>query len=344
MQVASVLRDFGAPLVPHTRGMSETYPEAVQEVISVAEELQIPLHISHFGSFVRDDPSVLERAKKAVQEAIGRGVKIGHDYIPYSTGSTALISLFPPEVFDGGLKKFFERIEDPVVRRRIVHGWETVVPAWPNWEHSWWTDNHYHNAFSSWSLICLSGFRKKQNKRFENMSVEQIAGLLNKDPFDTVFDLTLEEKGRLIVTGGGFDNPMDDEHIIQALCDPNCSVATDIVGADFKPINPVAYGAFPRVLGRFARDAGAMKQEEAIRKMTSLPAKQMGLKERGTLKKGGYADVTIFNPKTVIDKSSFGQPYQFPEGIEYVLINGKPVLEQGKYHAEAFAGRTLRRT
>jgi len=129
MQVASVLRDYGAPLVPHTRGMSETYAEAVQEVISVAEELQIPLHISHFGSFVRDDPSVLERAVKAVKEAIGRGVEIGHDYIPYSTGSTALISLFPPEVFEGGLKKFFERLEDPVVRRRIVHGWETVVPA-----------------------------------------------------------------------------------------------------------------------------------------------------------------------------------------------------------------------
>jgi N-acyl-D-amino-acid deacylase len=344
MKVASVLRDYHAPLVPHTRGMSETYAEAVQEVVSVAEELQIPLHISHFGSFVRDDPSVLERAIKTVKDALARGVEIGHDYIPYSTGSTALISLFPPEVFDGGLDKFFERIEDPIVRRRIIHGWETVTPAWPNWEHSWWTDNHYHNAYSSWSLICLSGFRKPKNKQFNNMSVEQIASRLNKDPFETVFDLTLEEKGRLIVTGGGFDNPMDDEHIMQALCDPNCSVASDIVGADFKPIDPVAYGAFTRVLGRFARDAGAMSQEEAVRKMTSLPAKQMGLKERGTLKKGAYADITIFNPKTVIDRASFGNPYQFSEGIEYVLINGVPVLERGKYNAKAFAGKVLKRT
>ncbi len=344
MQVSSVLRDFQAPLVPHTRGMSETYPEAVEEVVSIAEELQIPLHISHFGSFVRDDPTVLERAISTVKAAAGRGVQIGHDYIPYSTGSTALISLFPPEVFAGGLKKFFERLEDPVVRRRIVHGWETVVPAWPNWENSWWTDNHYHNAFSSWSLICLSGFRQEHNKRFENLSVEQIAASLNKDPFETVFDLTLEEKGRLIVTGGGFDNPMDDEHIMEALKHPDCSVATDIVGADYKSVNPVAYGAFTRVLGRFARDAGVMTQEEAIRKMTSLPAKQMGLKDRGILKKGAYADITIFNAETVIDRATFGNPYQYSEGIEYVLINGIPVLDRGKYWPEAFAGKVLRRS
>jgi len=344
MEVSSVLRDFDAPLVPHTRGMSETYAEAVQEVVSVAEELQIPLHISHFGSFVRDDPSVMERATKTVEDARKRGVRIGHDYIPYSTGSTALISLFPPEVFDGGLDKFFERIQDPVVRRRIVHGWETVVPAWPNWEHSWWTDNHYHNAFSSWSLICLSGFRKAKNKEFENMSVEQIASRLNKDPFETVFDLTLEEKGRLIVTGGGFDNPMDEDAIAHSLSDPNCSVASDIVGADYKSVNPVAYGAFTKVLGRIARDAGVMSQEEAVRKMTSLPAKQMGLKDRGIIQKGAFADITVFNPATVIDRASFGNPYQFSEGIEYVLINGKPVLEQGRYDAGAFAGKVMRRT
>ncbi|RJP64858.1 MAG: D-aminoacylase, partial [Candidatus Abyssobacteria bacterium SURF_17] len=315
IEVASVLRDFDAPVVPHTRGMSETYAEAVQEVISVAEELQIPLHISHHGSFVRDDPSVMERATDAIKDAMKRGVRIGHDFIPYSTGSTALISLFPPEVFDGGLEKFFARLEDPLVRRRIVHGWETVVPAWPNWEHSWWTDNHYHNAFSSWSIICLSGFRSEKNRQFENLSVEQIAAALNKDPFETVFDLTLEEKGRLIVTGGTFDNPMDEDGVAQAVSDPNCSIATDIVGADFNSINPVAYGAFPKVLGRIARDAGVITQEEAVRKMTSLPAQQMGLKDRGVLRKGAHADVTVFDPKTVIDRASFGNPYQLPEGI-----------------------------
>lgn len=344
IEVASVLTEFGAPVVPHTRGMSETYPDAVQEVIKVAEELRIPLHISHHGSFVRDDPSVLDGANKAIAEAIERGVNIGHDYIPYATGSTTLISLFPPEVFDGGLDRFFARLEDPIVRRRIVHGWETVVPAWPNWEHSWWTDNHYHNAFSSWSLICLSGFRSEKNLRFEHMSVEQIATALNKDPFDTVFDLTLDERGRIIVTGGAFDNPMDDEAIAKALTDPNCSVASDIVGADHNNINPVAYGAFTKVLGRIARDEGAMTQEEAVRKMTSLPAKQMGLKDRGVIRKGAYADIIIFNQDTVIDRASFGNPRQLSEGIEHVLINGTAVLEKGTYRADAFAGRVIRRT
>jgi len=343
IEVASVLSEYGAPLVPHTRGMSETYPEAVQEVVKVAEELQIPLHLSHHGCFVRDDPTVMERANKTIEDARERGVSIEHDYIPYSTGSTTLISLYPPEVFDGGLDKFFERLEDPIVRKRIINGWETVVPAWPNWEHSWWTDNHFHNAFNSWSLICLSGFREEKNRKFENMSVEQIATALNKDPFETVFDLTLEERGKIIVTGGGFDNPMDDDAVARAVTDPHCSIASDIVGADHKTINPVAYGTFTKVLGRLARDEGVLTQEEAIRKMTSLPAKQMGLKDRGVIREGAFADITIFNPETVDNKASFGNPYQLSVGIEYVLINGRLILEKGQYDAGAFAGKVIRK-
>jgi len=343
MEVASVLSDTRAPLVPHTRGMSETYAEAVQEVVQIAEELQIPLHISHHGSFIRDDPTIMERATKTIEDAKGRGVEIGHDFIPYSTGSTTLLSLFPPEVFDGGLDKFFDRLEDPLVRKRIVHGWETVVPAWPNWEHSWWTDNQYHNAFSSWAFVCLSGFREEKNKQFENKSIEQIAATLDKDPFETIFDLVLEEKGKIIVTGGTFDNPYDEEAVAEAVADPNASICTDIVGGDHRTINPVAYGAFPKVLGRHARDGGHMTMEEAIRKMTSLPAKQMGLKDRGAIRKGAFADITIFNPDTIIDRASFGEPYQQSEGIEYVLINGKVILEDGDYKADALAGQVIRR-
>jgi N-acyl-D-amino-acid deacylase len=189
----------------------------------------------------------------------------------------------------------------------------------------------------------MSGFREEKNLQFENMSVEQIADTLGKDPFETVFDLTLEERGRIIVTGGGFDNPMDEESITKAVSDPNCSIATDIVGGDYGSINPVAYGAFTKVLGRIARDGGVMTQEEAIRKMTSLPAKQMGLKDRGVIRKNAFADITIFNPDTVIDRASFGKPHQFSEGIEYVLINGKMVLEEGRYDAKALAGKVIRR-
>ena len=139
------------------------------------------------------------------------------------------------------------------------------------------------------------------------------------------------------------DNPMDEDAIAKAASDPDCSIASDIVGADYKSINPVAYGAFPKVLGRLARDGGVMTQEEAVRKMTSLPAKQMGLKDRGMIRKGGFADITIFNPETVIDRATFANPYQLSKGIEYVLINGRVVLEKGKYDATAFAGQVIRR-
>jgi len=343
IQVASVLSDFKAPLVPHTRGLSDTYVEAVQEVVKVAEELQIPLHVSHHENMTREDPTIKERASKAMADAQARGVEVGHDIIPYSTGSTAFISMFPPDLFDGGLDKFFERIKDPQIRKRIVNDWETVVPKWPTWENGWWTDNHYRNAYSSWAFVCASGFREEKNKRFENMSIEQIAMALDKDPFETIFDLITEEKGKIIVTGGGFDNPMDDDKIAQDISDPNCSVGSDIVGGDHNSINPVAYGAFPRVLGRIARDGGYMTQEEAVRKMTSLPAKQMGLKDRGTISKGAHADVTVFNPETIIDKATFGNPRQLSEGIEYVMINGTIVVEGSTYDAGALAGQVIRR-
>jgi len=334
MDLASVMTEFKAPLVPHTRGLSGTYDKAVEEVIKIAEENKIPLHISHHASF---GAQVRARAIKAINEAMDRGVEIGHDNIPWFTGSTTFLSLLPPWLFDGGFDGFFRRIQDPEVRKIAVHELKNHVPTWPTWENRWWTDKFFTLDTR------LSGFRKEENRRFEFMSIKEIAKEINKDPYDTAFDLIIQERGKLFSTSGFFDDPKYDEHSARLLSDPNCSIISDIIGADLKTPNPVAYGAFTKVLGLFVRDMGVMTMEEAVRKMTSLPAKQMRLKDRGILKKGSFADVTVFNPKTVNNRASFSNPYRLSEGIEHLLINGQVVLEKGRYGPDLLAGKVIRR-
>jgi N-acyl-D-amino-acid deacylase len=156
--------------------------------------------------------------------------------------------------------------------------------------------------------------------------------------------LVLEEREKLFLICDVWDDPAGDDLVAHMLADPSCSIMTDVVGVDYSSPNPVSYGAFTKVLGYFARDHGIFSQEEAVRKMTSLPAEQMQLKNRGVLKKGSYADITVFNPNTVQNIASFKNPHQFSEGIEHVLINGKIVLDSRRYNHKALAGKVLRRT
>jgi len=370
-ELSSALTEYNAPIAAHTRGLTQIYDKAVEEIIEVAEKNKIPLQISHhaggdptkkkmvggydyklkamlllvrlvgkkyFLKYVSEKNAARVNAVKAINEATERGVEIGHDNMPWACGPTTVLALLPPWLFDGGVDKALERLGEPGIRKRAAYEIKTLIPKWPPWENDWWTDN-----FMSLSAL-LTGFRLEKNKRFENMSLKNIAKEMRKDPFETIFDLIIEERGKFFIIDGLFDDPIGDEYIAYLLSDPNCSIMTDIVGADYSAPNPVPYGAFTKVLGYFARDRGVMTQEEAVRRMTSLPAKQMRLKNRGLIEKGAYADITIFNPQTVKNRASFKNPHQYSEGIEYVLINGKVVLEKGKYHSGALAGKVLRRS
>jgi N-acyl-D-amino-acid deacylase len=361
-QLTSVLGEFEAVLATHTRGLSQTYDQAVAEVIQVAEQNNVRLQLSHhaggdsskrkikttyglttrtalwllrllgkkyFLKLVSERNRVRARAVRAVNAAMDRGVKIGHDNMPWACGPTTALAMLPPWLFDGGVDQALARLEDGSVRKRAADQIRTLIPAWPNWENDWWTDN-----FLSLSAR-LSGFQLEKNLPFENQSLAGIAKELRKDPYETFFDLIIEEKGRLFIIDGLFDHPSGDDFIEYLLSDPNCAIMTDVVGADFTTTNPVSYGAFTKVLGYFARDRGIMSQEEAVRRMTSLPAEQMGLQGRGVLKKGAAADIVIFNPETVDNLASFQHPHRLSRGIQNVLINGKAVFEQGKYDDNA---------
>lgn len=333
-ELASVLREFGAPLVPHTRGLSSTYDRAIEEVIGVAETHGVPLHLSHhFGG----GGEVRARALQAIREAVDRGVAIGHDNIPWLAGPTTVLALLPPRIFAGGVAAALERLADPIERERITDELKSAVPVWPTWENDWWTDK-FLNFDSRYS-----GFQREQNRRFDGRTMRDIADELGRDPYAALFDLVIEEEGRLFMLGGVFDDEIGDPRVAEVFADPSCAPMTDIVGADFNHGNPVAVGAFPKVLGQLARDRGVMTQHEAVRRMTSLPARQMQLEDRGVIRRGAHADITIFDAATVANRATFDDPHAEPEGISTVLINGRPVFDRGAYDPAARAGEVLRR-
>jgi N-acyl-D-amino-acid deacylase len=334
VELASVLTDFNATIVPHTRGLfSKLYANAIEEMIQVAEKNNIPLQISHHcGGGVG---IVRKRSLKLVQEAIERGVRISHDNIPWPNSSTTALAWFPPWLFDGGIN--LDRLKEPEIRKQVIEEMLTFKLKWPPWENKYWVDRDFNAS------TILAGFRKEKNKKFENKKLKDIADELKLEPIDAFIDLIIEEEGKIYVISGQFDNPMAEDFVVELLSDPNCSIGTDIVGAGLKTISPAAYGNFTKVLGQIARDKGVMSQEEAIRRMTSLPAKQMQINDRGILEKGAFADITIFNPRTVKNKASYMNPYQSSEGIEYVIINGELILDKGKFYEKKLAGTVLRR-
>jgi N-acyl-D-amino-acid deacylase len=368
--LASMLTEYGAPLATHTRGMSEIYDQAVGEVIHVAEANRIPLHLSHhFGGFATGglvNPTRIKaklsfllgrtlgesfavknqlkampahlRANDLIARARDRGVEVGHDMLPWMCAFTTLLTILPPASCSGGTANLLERLRDPEERRGLVREMKAAVPRWPTWEHGWWTDNIFDGSYR------LGGFKLEKNRPYENRRIQEIARDRGTDLYNTAFDLIVEEEGRVFFVYSIDDQTLSDWIGAYAISDPDCAIMTDIVGVDYPNPSPVSYGAFAKVLGQFARDEGRMSQEEAIRKMTSLPARQMRLKDRGILKKGAFADLSVFNPRTVKNRASFQDPHRFAEGVEYVLINGRPVLERGAYDPKALAGKVIRRS
>jgi N-acyl-D-amino-acid deacylase len=258
--------------------------------------------------------------------------------LPWVCAFTSLLAILPPRLYAGGMAKLLEQLHDPEIRKTVIKEKESASPKWPTWENGWWTDNLFEGSFM------LSGFKLEKNRAYENMRLEDIAKERGTDLYNTAFDLIVEEEGRIFFVYSIGDQTISDWIGASAVSDPNCAIMTDIVGVDYPNPSPVSYGAFTKVLGQFARDKQYMSQEEAVRKMTSLPARQMRLEGRGILEKGAFADITVFDPQTVKNCASFKDPHRFSEGIEYVLINGKPVLQRGAYDAKALAGTVIKRS
>ena len=257
-----------------------------------------------------------------LDDARKEGLEVSIEQYPYTAGSTMLSAIIPPWYHEKGPEKLVEFLHKKRVSiKRDIH----ERSDWENWV-----------AANGWENIVVSSVESKANKKSEGKSIIEIAKMRGlDDPADAALDLLAEEElavGMIVFYG-------DEKDVVRIMKHPSVSFITDgLLGG--KP-HPRVYGTFPRILGRYVRDQDILSLEEAVRKMTSLPAEKLRLKNKGVLDEDYDADITIFDLDQIIDKATYEEPRQFPSGIKYVIVNGQVVVEKGK-HAKVTPGRTIR--
>ncbi|MDP2901343.1 MAG: D-aminoacylase [Candidatus Bathyarchaeota archaeon] len=320
-ELCKVATAHGGVFVVHMRNEGDRLLDSIDEVVSVGRGSGAPVHISHFKANGRANWGRAPQALARVEEARKAGVDVTFDQYPYTAGSTFLGSLLPPWAHEGGVDSLLKRLRDKETRKKLAAyiGGARGDEGSPN----------------EWDRILITNVRTSGNKRLEGRYVSQIAAELGKTPADTVMDLVLDEDNS--ATMATFT--MDEGDVRTIMASPLGMVCTDgiVLG---KP-HPRAYGSFPRVAGHYVRE-GVLRLEEAIRKMTGYTAQTHGLTDRGVIRPGLAADITIFDPEKIVDTATFENPIQHPRGIEYVVVNGEVTVEKG-VHAGVRAGRVLRR-
>jgi N-acyl-D-amino-acid deacylase len=333
IELAKVSKRYGGIYSSHIRDEGENVFKAVDEAIRIGAGAGIPVDILHMKIAHQALWGRAGEIIAMVQKARDAGQNVQANVYPYTAGQNNLSSIIPPWAHDGGRQKLLERLRDPAARRRMH---DEVLHGLPNWY------NHYLATGGGWSGMLLVSLQSERNRAFQGKRMSDLIAARGGDPVEVLFDVLVEEGGSVPTVF--FHHSEPDMQLV--LKQPWTSIGSD--GSAVNPDGPTGrshphpryYGTFPRVLGRYARDLKVITLPDAVRKMTSLNADKIGLKDRGRLKEGGWADITIFNAATVIDKATFENPHQFPVGIEYVIVNGVVTIERGR-HTGALAGRVL---
>jgi N-acyl-D-amino-acid deacylase len=320
----------------HIRNEGTDVFASVKEAIAIGERAGIPVDIIHLKIADQKYWGRMNEIVALIDEARKRGVNVQANVYPYTRGSNNLSSIIPPWAHEGGNAKLLERLKDDKQRERLKKEIKDGLPGWYN---------HYTAVGGDWSRMLIAG-----KGTYEGLTMDRVIAARSKgkdpapDPFDILFDVLIEEGGSVPTV---FEHHSEKDMKL-ALMQPWCSIGSDgsayAVEGPLRRGNPHPrnFGTFPRVLGVYVRERGDLKLEDAIRKMTSLNATKLGIMDRGLLRPGNFADVVVFDPERVIDKATYEKPFQYSEGIVYVLVNGKLVLDQGKHTGER-PGRALRR-
>ena len=343
------LIEITKPLIPyrgvficHVRGSSETGIEATKEIIQIARANGIPVEHSHMEAYGEKYWKHIDEQIRLHESAREEGLDVTFDVIPYVAANTTLTACFPPYVFEGGMEKFIERLKDPDQRAKIRYDVQNMRSEWPTWLPGRWAHNLARAG--GWENIWLIWVAGEKNSRYLGKSFEEIGKLQGKEPFDAVVDLLIDEKGAAMAFYFGVSGDLEgDEGLKKLLAHPNGAINTDAILTGSGVPHPAAFGAFPRVLGQYVREQKIISLEQAVRKMTSLSAQRFNIQDRGLIKQGMWADITIFNENEVCDNATYVVPEKNPSGVEYVLINGQLVLEGSKLNKDVRAGKVLRR-
>lgn len=331
--LAKVAGQYGGIYATHMRSEGQSEAEAIEEALRIGREGHLPVEIFHLKVIGKPRWGSMPRIVGTIQAARDAGLDVSADMYPYLAGGTALASSLPPWVADGGTPKLLERLKDPGSRARIKQEMATEHPDW---------ENLYLGSGGA-SGILVSGIENPDVKKYDGQTLAQIAIAQSKDPLDALFDLVIADKAQ---TGALYFIANEDD-LRFGLKQDWVSIGLDggelsLDGPLFEPHgHPRAFGSMPRFLGLYIRNEHLLPLEQAIRKITSLPAQRERLRERGLLKEGFFADITVFDPATILDKATYTNPAQVSEGVKYVFVNGQLEYEDGRLTGTK-AGMALR--
>jgi N-acyl-D-amino-acid deacylase len=335
VELCKVVARHGGIYASHIRNEGTGVFEAIREAIEIGRRAGVTVEIIHIKIADQANWGRMNEVVKLVDDARREGINVGANIYPYTRGNNNLATIIPPWAHEGGTAKMIERLKDPAERTKMKKDIRAGLPGWYN---------HYTAVGGDWTRMLISA-----NNSYKGLTMDRILDIRAKDkkpapdPLDEMFDLLIEEGGSVSTV---YDHHTEKDMTL-ALAQPWCSIGSDgLAYATEGPLrrghpHPRSFGTFPRILGVYVRQKGLLRLEEAVRKMTSQNAVKLGLTDRGLLRPGNYADITLFDPDRVIDRATYTDPFQYNEGIEYVLVNGQVVLDRGK-HTGARPGRALR--
>ena len=333
VELAKVARQYGGIYATHQRSEANALDESLHEVFEIARRAKIPVEIWHLKTAYKKNWGRMPEILNKIKQARASGLDVSADIYPYIAGSTSLSACLPPWAQEGGVEKMLARLRESATRERIK---KEISEDHKDWE------NIYLGSGGAGGVLIGSvvnrDLESSQGKRMSEIAEEQ-----KKDPLDALLDFILADHGQT----GAIYFMMSEEDMRAAMRSPFVSFCTDSGSrATDGPLagsksHPRGWGSYPRILGRYVRDEKLLTLETAIHKMTGGPATRVGLKDRGLLRVGMFADITVFDPKTVIDRATFESPNQFPVGIEYVLVNGQVSVDKGE-RTSALAGQVIR--
>ncbi|HEX2515393.1 MAG TPA: D-aminoacylase [Chloroflexota bacterium] len=319
-----VLRRHEGLYFSHIRGEGETLFRATAEAIEIGERAGVPVQIAHHKAAFRPNWGRMPHVTRLSEWAVDRGVDVRFDVYPYTAGSAGLTQLIPDWAHEGGREALLGRLRDAQSRARLR---EEVLAFGREWER-----------------IYVTTVNREANRHLEGKTLAEIGEQRHAAPVDVLFDLLLEEGGRV----GMLHFIMDEGDVEYVLKHPLSMIGSD--GSSLRPEGPLgrgkphprSYGCFPRVLAHYVRQRRLLSLEEAVRKMTSAPATRLGLKGKGLLRWGMDADLVVFDPQTVRDAATFAEPHRYAEGVRHVIVDGTLTVRDGE-HTGSRAGRVLRR-
>lgn len=325
--------EYDGMYISHIRSEGNQLLEAVDELITIAREADVAAEIYHLKAAGEANWGKLDQVIEKVEAARAEGLEITADMYTYTAGATGLDAAMPPWVQEGGLREWIRRLKDPAIRARVLTEMRTPTDEWES----------LYLLSGSPERVLLVGFKQDSLKYLTGKSLAEVAALRGTSPEETAMDLVIADDSRVSTVYF----LMSEDNVKKQIALPWMSFDSDAESLAPEGVflqsnpHPRAYGNFARLLGKYVREEQVIPLEDAIRKLTSLPAENLKIRRRGTLAPGYYADVVVFDPATIIDNATFEEPHQLATGMRHVFVNGEQVLRDGA-HTGATPGRVVR--